>query len=50
MRLAELSARSGVPATTIKYYLRLDLLHSGERLSSTWSAYDDSHLRRLTLI
>ncbi|MGA8330089.1 MAG: MerR family transcriptional regulator [Mycobacterium sp.] len=50
MRLAELSARSGVPATTIKYYLRLGLLHSGERLSSTWSAYDDSHLRRLTLI
>jgi DNA-binding transcriptional MerR regulator len=50
MRLAELSARSDVPATTIKYYLRLGLLHSGERQSSTWSAYEDSHLRRLTLI
>jgi len=50
MRLAELSFRSGVRATTIKYYLRLGLLHSGERQSSTWSAYDDSHLRRLTLI
>jgi DNA-binding transcriptional MerR regulator len=50
MRLAELSARSGVPATTIKYYLRLGLLHSGERQSSTWSAYDDTHLRRLALI
>ncbi len=50
MRLAELSARSGIPATTIKYYLRLGLLHSGERQSSTWSAYDDSHLRRLALI
>jgi DNA-binding transcriptional MerR regulator len=50
MRLAELSARSGVPATTIKYYLRLGLLHSGERQSSTWSAYDESHLRRIALI
>src|SRR5277367_6479469 len=50
MRLAELSARSGIPATTIKYYLRLGLLHSGERQSSTWSTYDDSHLRRLALV
>jgi DNA-binding transcriptional MerR regulator len=50
MRLAELSTRSGVPATTIKYYLRLGLLHSGERQSSTWSAYDESHLRRIALI
>ena len=50
MRLAELSARSGVPATTVKYYLRLGLLQSGERQSSTWSAYDDTHLRRLALI
>jgi DNA-binding transcriptional MerR regulator len=50
MRLAELSTRSGVPATTIKYYLRLGLLHAGERQSSTWSAYNDSHLRRIALI
>jgi DNA-binding transcriptional MerR regulator len=50
MRLAELSTRSGVPATTIKYYLRVGLLHSGERQSSTWSVYDDSHLRRIALI
>jgi DNA-binding transcriptional MerR regulator len=50
MRLAELCARSGVPATTIKYYLRLGLLPAGNRQSSTWSDYDDSHLRRLALI
>lgn len=50
MRLAELSTRSGVPATTIKYYLRLGLLHAGQRQSSTWSDYDESHLRRITLI
>lgn len=50
MRLAELSARSRVPPSTVKYYLRLGLLHPGEHQSSTWSAYDDSHLRRLALI
>src|SRR5437588_12239930 len=50
MRLAELAARSGVPATTVKYYLRLGLLHAGERQSATWSDYDDTHLRRLALI
>lgn len=50
MRLAELSARSGVAATTIKYYLRLGLLHAGQRESSTWSDYDDSHLRRIALV
>jgi DNA-binding transcriptional MerR regulator len=50
MRLADLAARSGVSASTIKYYLRLGLLHSGEHQSSTWSDYNDSHLRRLALI
>jgi DNA-binding transcriptional MerR regulator len=50
MRLAELCTRSGVPATTIKYYLRLGLLPAGDRQSSTWSDYDESHLRRLALI
>lgn len=50
MRLAELSTRSGVPTTTIKYYLQLGLLHSGDRQSSTWSSYDDSHVRRIALI
>lgn len=48
--MAELSSRSGVSASTIKYYLRLGLLHSGEYQSSTWSAYNESHLRRLALI
>ncbi|MEB4209839.1 MerR family transcriptional regulator [Mycobacterium sp. 94-17] len=50
MRLADLSARSGVASSTIKYYLRAGLLHSGHQQSSTWSTYDDSHLRRLALI
>lgn len=50
MRLAELSRRSGMSTPTIKYYLRLGLLHPGARESSTWSSYDESHVRRLTLV
>ena len=50
MRLAELSSRSGVSASTIKYYLRLGLLHPGEQQSATWSEYSDAHLRRLVLV
>lgn len=50
MRLAELSARSKVSPSTIKYYLRLGLLQRGEHQSSTWATYNDAHLRRLALI
>ncbi|WP_406136411.1 MerR family transcriptional regulator [Streptomyces sp. NBC_01089] len=50
MRLSELSERSGVPTATIKYYLREQLLPSGNRISATQSDYDESHLRRLRLV
>lgn len=50
MRLAELSSRSGLSTATIKYYLRLGLLPAGETQSSTWAAYDESHVRRLALV
>jgi DNA-binding transcriptional MerR regulator len=50
MRLAQLSARSGLSSATIKYYVRAGLLPPGTTQSSTWATYDDSHLRRLRLI
>ncbi|GAA3038075.1 MerR family transcriptional regulator [Streptomyces glomeratus] len=50
MRLSELSRRSGVSVTTIKYYLREGLLPPGRQLSATQAEYDDDHLRRLRLI
>lgn len=50
MRLAELSARSGLTTPTIKYYLRLGLLAPGVTESSTWASYDETHLRRLRLV
>ena len=50
MRLAELSARTGLSTATIKYYLRLGLLAPGVSESSTWASYDEGHVRRLTLV
>jgi len=50
MDLRELSARSGVPVATIKYYLREGLLPIGPREGGSRSRYDDLHLRRLALI
>lgn len=50
MRISELSRRSGVSVTTIKYYLREGLLPAGRQLSATQAEYDGNHLRRLRLI
>ena len=50
MRLAELSARSGLSTATIKYYLRAGLLPPGLAQSTTWASYDEGHLRRLRLV
>src|SRR5699024_232854 len=50
MRISELSAASGVPVATIKYYLREGLLHDGERISQTRASYDDTHVGRVNLI
>ncbi|MEV0952109.1 MerR family transcriptional regulator [Promicromonospora sp. NPDC050249] len=48
--MAELSERSGVPAPTIRYYLREGLLPPGRLTSPNQAAYDDSHVRRLRLV
>jgi DNA-binding transcriptional MerR regulator len=50
MRMAELSAESGVPIPTIKYYLREGLLPPGERTSPNQARYQPSHVRRLKLV
>lgn len=50
MLMAELSARSGVPVATVKYYLRAGLLHPGVATSATRASYDGSHVQRLRLI
>jgi DNA-binding transcriptional MerR regulator len=50
MRVSELSAQSGVPVPTIKYYLREGLLPRGEVTSATQASYGEEHVRRLRLI
>lgn len=50
MRISELSQRSGVPIPTIKFYLREDLLPSGEATAPRQAEYSEVHLRRLRLI
>ena len=50
MRIAALSAATGVPVATIKYYLREGLLPPGEQTSATQAQYDEDHVSRLRLI
>ncbi|MBY6540367.1 MerR family transcriptional regulator [Rhodococcus sp. BP-349] len=50
MKVSELSTRSGVPISSIKYYLREGLLQSGVRTATNQANYGEPHLRRLRLI
>ena len=50
MRISELSATSGVPLPTVKYYLREGLLPAGERTARNQAEYGPEHLARLRLI
>jgi len=50
MRMAELSAQSGVPVATVKYYLREGLLPPGERTSPNQARYSAAHVQRLRLV
>lgn len=50
MRISELATAADLPVATVKYYLREGLLAPGEHTSATGASYDESHLRRLTLV
>jgi DNA-binding transcriptional MerR regulator len=50
MRISELSAASGVPLPTVKYYLREGLLPGGERTARNQAEYGPEHLARLRLV
>ncbi len=50
MRISELSRRSGVPTTTIKFYIREALVPAGARSQRNQATYDEAHLERLDLI
>jgi DNA-binding transcriptional MerR regulator len=50
VRISGLSAATGVPVATIKFYLRQGLLPQGEATSATQAVYDDRHVQRLRLV
>ena len=50
MRINELAEQSGVPAATIKYYVREGLLPGGDRTGYNQVSYRESHLHRLRLL
>ncbi len=50
MRFSELEQSTGLPAATIKYYLREGLVPHGVRTSPTQAQYDDTHVHRVRLV
>lgn len=50
MGIAEVAKRSGVSASTLRYYEQLDLLPAPERATAGYRAYDESVLARLAFI
>ena len=50
MKVSELSLKSGVSLSTIKYYIREGLLAPGERTCRNQATYHGRHLERLSLI
>lgn len=50
MKMAELSAVSGVSVATVKFYLRENLLAAGERTAPNQADYGPAHVARLRLI
>jgi len=50
LRIAELSARTGVAIPTIKYYLREGLLQPGVARAANQADYSEHHVQRLRLV
>ena len=50
MKIKELAEKSGMPKSTIQYYLREGLLHPPLKTGRTSASYDESHLDRLRQI
>lgn len=50
MRMSELSSATATPVPTLKFYLREQLLHAGERTSPNQSQYEQTHVDRVRLV
>lgn len=50
MKIAELSAQSGVPIPTIRFYMREGLVPAGTLTSPNQAVYEEAHVRALKLV
>jgi AcrR family transcriptional regulator len=50
MRISELSKRSGVPISKIRYYIQQGVLPKPIKVKATSAYYNDQHLERLNLV
>ncbi|MBU0993214.1 MAG: MerR family transcriptional regulator [Proteobacteria bacterium] len=50
LKISEVEKLTGIPRSTIHFYLREGLLHPPEKSGKTMAYYDESHLDRLKLI
>lgn len=50
MKMAELSAQSGVPIPTIRFYMREGLVPAGRLTSPNQAVYEEEHVRALKLV
>ncbi len=50
MKISELEQISGIPRSTIHYYVNYGLLHRPSKISQTMCDYDHSHVKRLEAI
>ena len=50
LKIRELSEATGLPASTIRYYVREGLLHAPLKTGKTMAYYDESHVKRIELI
>jgi DNA-binding transcriptional MerR regulator len=50
VKISEVSSRSGVMASTVKYYVREGLVPEGHRMSRNQTAYDEDHVQRIRLV
>jgi MerR family copper efflux transcriptional regulator len=50
MRIQEVAARTGFPASTLRYYEEIGLLPAPERTEAGYRSYDDRTVERLTFI
>jgi AcrR family transcriptional regulator len=50
MTIGELEEESGIPRSTIYYYVHMGVLFPAQKAGKSWAVYTEEHLRRLRLI